>query len=75
MTEPGPPAAASTDLRLARLLAYVQAAKKAAAVAGHQGHSAEDDSYHMGRSVAYQDIENLLTRITRKQHDDQETGS
>lgn len=43
-----------------KLLAYVQAAKKAAAVAGHQGLST--DEFHMGEALAYQNIENLLVR-------------
>ena len=47
--------------RLASLLAYVRAAKRAEAVAGHQGHSGEDDNFHMGKAAAYQDVENLLT--------------
>jgi DNA-binding CsgD family transcriptional regulator len=54
--------------REARLLAYVRAAKQAEAVAGHQGHSAEDDSFHMGKAAAYQDIENLLTANRRHDH-------
>lgn len=43
-----------------KLLAYVQAAKKAAAVAGHQG--LNTDKFHMGEAFAYQNIENLLMR-------------
>lgn len=58
----------SEGAKLRALLAYVRAAKKAAAVAGHQGHSAEDDHYHMGRAAAYQDIENLLASRSGDQH-------
>lgn len=46
--------------KLDSLLAYVQAAKKAAAVNAHQGR--EDYRYWEGVMVAYQDIENLMTR-------------
>lgn len=52
---------------LDRLLVYVQLAKKEAAVAGHQGHSAEDDSYHMGRAAAFQQIENLIRKKLTQQ--------
>jgi hypothetical protein len=45
--------------KLAKLLAYVRAAKKSAAVLGHQG-TARDD-FHMGRAAAYQEMENVLT--------------
>jgi hypothetical protein len=52
-----------TERALENLLDYARSAKRAAAVAGHQGHSEADDSYHMGRSVAYQDIEELLVKM------------
>lgn len=50
-----------------KLLEYVRASKQQAAVAGHQGHSDTDDHYHMGRAVAYQDIEHLLMRVLERE--------
>lgn len=46
--------------RTERLLEYVQAAKKYAAILAHQGR--EDYRYWEGVLVAYQDIENLLKK-------------
>lgn len=48
-----------TDLE--KLLAYVQAAKKSAAI---KGHSTDHDVnlFEMGKAVAYQDIENIINR-------------
>jgi hypothetical protein len=45
------------DLR--KLLEYVQASKKAAAVKGHAG-TEPDDHYWMGAAWAYQDIARVL---------------
>jgi hypothetical protein len=57
-----------TDLE--KLLKYVRVAKQQAAVAGHQGYTAENDAWHMGRAFAYQDIENvLILKIGREAND------
>jgi len=54
------PARKRTQTDTDKLLAYVQAAKKAAAVKGHLGY--ETDEYWMGAASAYQDIAELLSR-------------
>ena len=46
--------------RTERLIQYVQACKKRAAILAHQGR--EDYRYWEGVMVAYQDIENLLNK-------------
>ncbi len=49
-----------------KLLAYVRAAKQAAAVKGHLG--LDEDNYWMGAAWAYQDIEGVLV-MKAKQRD------
>jgi hypothetical protein len=68
------------ERRIARLLEYARAAKKAAAVAGHQGRDDIGDNlgdhYYMGQAVAYQNLENLLTSMMkRKENDDDEDAA
>lgn len=59
-----------TTRRERLLLAYVQAAKKSAAVEAHQGR--EDYRFWEGKMVAYADIESLLTARNRRKSEDQE---